>query len=141
MKDRLLEIDDRELVQLEIDLRGAPTRMQFGVTRILKTRGGPILADAMRADARGHRGNYFGKPGTEFVTPLDKHVSYEMIDDNTVEAGIEYSGAGKLAHIIVYGSANNAPVYDKMAGPRRVLPRIVRLFEDVAEDSVLGDET
>jgi len=31
-------------------------------------------------------------------------------------------------------------VYDHMNGPRRKLPRIRRLFEDLAEDAVLGDE-
>lgn len=140
-KTRQEVIDADELRKLERDISGAPARMQWNATKVLATRVGPMIAREMRADARGHQGNYFGKPGTEYDTPLENHVSHEMLTDDTLEVGIEYAGAGKLAHIIVFGSVNNDPVYDHMAGPRRALPRVDRIFADAAEDSVLGEES
>jgi hypothetical protein len=133
-----VHIDDDELHRLELDLRRAPFRIQWGLTQTLKTVAGPIVSREMRRDARGHQGNYFGRPGTSYETPLEQHVSSEMIKADTLEVGIEKSGAGKLAHIIVFGSVNNAPVYDHMAGPRRALPRVVKALGDEAEDDVLG---
>ena len=135
-----VRVDADELRRLEVDLRGAPMRVQWQSRNALDFQVGPMVAREMRKDARGHQGNYFGIPGTEFDTPLEDHVSHEMIDEDTVEVGIEAKGAGKLAHIIVYGSVNNGPVYDHMAGPRRALPRIQRVLAEVAEESVLGDD-
>jgi hypothetical protein len=133
-----IHIDDTELVRLELDLRAAPKRVQFGATKQVMA-AAKTIDRQMTIDATGHQGNWFGIPGTEFNTPLELHVSHEMLDRYTAEIGIEMKGAGKLAPIIVYGSVNNAPVYDHMAGPRRVLPKIVEDFADMAEDSVLGE--
>lgn len=133
-----VDIDDDELHTLELDLSRAPLRIQFGVEEALATRAAPLVEREMRDDARGHQGNYFGKPGTSYDTPLERHVSSEMIRRDTLEVGIEKSGAGKLAHIIVFGSVNNAPVYDHMAGPRRAMPRVVKALADQAEEDVLG---
>lgn len=135
------EIDGREVKQLELDLRGAPARVKRNVDEALRTKVGPLLAREMRQDARGHKGNWFGRPGTSFDTHLERHVSHEMVTSDTVEAGIEAKGSGRLGHIIAYGSVKNpGGAYDPMAGPRRALPRIGRMFETVVEDSVLGDE-
>lgn len=134
----MIEIDYHEVRQLELDLSRAPGRMQRASRQTLKYRAGPILAAAMRRDATGHQGNYFGIAGTEFSTPLEKHVSHEMRDLDTVEAGIENKGAGRLGNIIAKGSANNAPAYDFMSGPRRVLPRIEAILADDVENAVLG---
>lgn len=134
----MIEIEYHEIRQLEVDLKRAPGRLQRASRRSLKTRVGPLLADAMRRDATGHQGNWFGIAGTEYVTPLDKHVSHEMRDPDTVEAGIENKGAGRLGNIIVKGSANNAPAYDFMSGPRRVMPTIERILAGDAETAVLG---
>lgn len=134
----MIEIDYHEVKQLELDLSRAPGRLQRASRNSLKYRAGPILASAMRHDATGHQGNYFGIAGTEFSTPLEKHVSHEMVDLDTVEAGIENKGAGRLGNIIAKGSANNAPAYDFMAGPRRVMPKIEEILAGDAEAAVLG---
>lgn len=126
-----MHIEADELRELELDLRGAPVRMQRAATRILATRGGPMLARAMETDAKGHR----------YLPKLPDAVTHEMLDPLTVEAGLEPAGKrnqGSIAHIIVYGSVNNGPVYDHMTGPRRVLPRIRRMFEDEIEDTTLA---
>lgn len=132
-----IEIDDRELHQLAVDIGGAPWR----VTRNARTalsRSAALVDEQMTIDAYGHRGNWFGRPGTDYATKLDLHVSHELLGNWTADIGIEYKGVGKLAHIIVYGSANNAPVYDHTAALRRSIPQILQKFGEAAEDSVLG---
>lgn len=136
-----MEWDADELGRLVVDLQGAPHRMQRAAISALDTQIGPMVAKEMRIDAKGHKGNWFGQPGTSYDTPLERHVSHEMVGTYEVEVGIEKKGAGKLAHIIVFGSINNDPVYDHMAGPRRALPRVERLAGTRAEESVLGDES
>ena len=64
-----------------------------------------------------------------------------MLSPLMVEVGLGPDGnQGSLAHIIVYGSVNNGPVYDHMSGPRRAMPRIVRAMGAMAEDAVLGGD-
>ena len=134
----MIHIDASELERLAVDLSGAPLRVRLNAGEGLR-KGARVIDRAMTEDASGHMGNYFGRPGTSYETPLEAHVSHEMIGPLTAEIGIEYKGAGKLAHIIVFGSANNAPVYDHMSGPRRVLPQVERFMADEAEESVFGD--
>ncbi len=122
---------DAELEALQIDLTGAPRRVQFKAKRTLREKVGPALHREMKRDARGHR----------FLGHLPKSVTWEMLDDWGIEAGLEPKSRtqGRLAHIIVYGSVNNAPVYDHTAALRRVQSRAVAWLADDAEDSVLGD--
>ena|SRR5689334_19742208 len=131
--------DDSELQTLGVDLTSAPLRVQFNAPKRLRE-AARVVEREMKVDAEGHIGNYFGKPGTEFVVPLAQHVSSELRSDYEAEIGIESKGAGKLAHIIAYGSVNNAPAYDPGAGPRRAMPRVLDIFADLAEESVLGEE-
>jgi hypothetical protein len=98
---------------------------------------GERVEEQMRIDAAGHEGNYFGIPGTEYVTPTPP-VSHELITADTVEVGIENRGSGKLFHIIANGSVNNEPAYDAFAGPRRALPAAEREMVDMGEASVFG---
>lgn len=133
-----IEFDDRQLTALELDLSRASLRVQFGATKTLR-RASELVDVGMKFDAAGHVGNYFGIPGTEYVTPLPEHVSHEMIDAYTAEIGIESKGAGKLAHIIVFGSVNNAPVYDHTAALRRSTPKILEMFGEMGEQAVLGE--
>lgn len=135
-----VEWESPGLRRLEVDLRGAPLRVQAGTRKRLAGPVGRTLAREMRVDAAGHDGNYFGIPGTSFDTGLEKHVSHEMVGLFEVEAGIENKGAGRLGRIIAYGSVNNGPAYDPMAGPRRAMPRIENTLADMAEDAILGDE-
>jgi beta-glucosidase-like glycosyl hydrolase len=131
--------EDSELKTLAVDLTSAPLRMQFAAPKRLRE-AARVVEREMRVDAEGHIGNYFGKPGTEYPIPLAQHVSSELLSDYEAEIGIEARGAGKLAHIIAYGSVNNAPAYDPGAGPRRAMPRVLEIFADLAEKAVLGEE-
>jgi hypothetical protein len=127
-----------DLRELQADLSKAGPLVGFRASKAIGT-GARMIERGMREDARGHMGNYFGIPGTEYPTPLEEHVSWEYLTPLYAEIGIEYEGAGKVAHIIVHGSANNAPVYDHTAPLRRSTPLIERLLAGEAEKSVLGD--
>lgn len=128
-----------ELRELEADLSKAGPLVGLRASRVIGT-GARLIERGMTEDAEGHMGNWFGRPGTEFPTPLEEHVSWEYLDSLYAEIGIEYKGAGKIAHIIVHGSVNNAPVYDHTGPLRRNTPIIERLLAGAAESSVLGDD-
>lgn len=127
-----IHIDADELRTLAVDISGAPARIQQKAPTVLRTRVGPRLNREMRQDASGHR----------YLPRLPNSVSDEMIDTWTVEAGLSPipGTQGRLAHIIVYGSVNNAPVYDHEAALRRTLPHAERWLADAAEESVLGND-
>jgi hypothetical protein len=130
---------DESLSELRLDLTRASGRVQVDAEKTLK-KGARLVNRAMRVDATGHKGNYFGRPGTGFETPLAQHVSDEMIAPLEAEIGIEAKGAGKLAHIIAYGSVKNAPAYDPGAGLRRSTPEILEMFGEAGEQAVFGED-
>lgn len=124
-----IEMDDRELRKLEVDLSESKLRVQFGATKTLR-RSASRVDLAMREDASGHR----------YLPNLPNAVSHELLDSLTAEIGLAPDGdQGSLAHIIAYGSVNNAPVYDHTAGLRRWTPWILNQFGEMAEKSVLGE--
>jgi hypothetical protein len=94
--------------------------------------GGFEIDDSERRDARGHR----------YLPRLPRSVSHEFLDYWTQEIGLSPipGTQGRLAHIIVYGSINNTPVYDHTAGLRRATPRILERFAGQLEDDTLGSK-
>lgn len=133
-----IHIDDHELEQLELDISGAPGRVQRN-SRDATIKGLRRINREMTVDAAGHPGNYFGVPGTEFDTGLEQHVSYQLMTELSGEVGIEAKGSGLLGGIIAKGSVNNAPAYDYMAGPYRALPDVAKGYAEGAERAVLGE--
>lgn len=124
-----IEIDDRELEQLYLDLKEAPVRVQANTRKTLK-RGSDIVKRGMVRDARGHR----------YLPRFPRNISAELIDNYTAEIGYDRSVGlqGALVWIILNGSVNNAPVWDKYAALTRATPAVLELFGHAAEDSVLG---
>lgn len=123
-----ISIDDRELKQLEVDISGAPARVRRNA-REGTIKGARRISREMRVDASGHRR----------LKHLPDAVSYQLVTPLEAEIGLgPNANQGSLAHIIVYGSVNNAPVYDHLAGPTRAMPEVERIYADLAEDSVLG---
>lgn len=125
-----IHIYDEGLDELEVDLTGAPGRVQRGATRVLS---GPVrrrLVRGMKADASGHRQlpHFADAIGSDMISPLE------------LEVGFNKEGQGHLANIIVFGSVNNGPVYDFAAAPRAAIPHMLNDFADMAEDSVFGQE-
>lgn len=137
MRSVRVHIYANEVDKLYVDLTRAPLRVQFKAAAAMR-RSAAIVDVGMTTDAKGHKGNWFGKPGTSFNTPLQKHVSHEMIGPLTAEIGIEYVGAGQLGHIIALGSINNAPAYDHTAALRRSMSAVEKLLADAGEESVFG---
>lgn len=133
-----IEVDDRELRKLEVDLSRAPGRVQRN-TRVGIIKGARMVKAEMRVDASGHRGSYFGRPHKK-LTPLPKAVNYELLTELEAEIGFDKQGAGKLANLFAFGSVNNSPVFDHTAGLRRSTPAIERILADEAEESVLGGD-
>jgi hypothetical protein len=125
------EIDDSELRTLQIDLSEGPARMQLGGHKVLG-RAGDLVNRGMKRDARGHR----------YLPRLPRSVSNEFLDYWTQEIGLSPipGTQGRLAHIIVYGSINNPPVYDHTAALRRETPAILDMFAGEAEDDTLGSK-
>lgn len=136
MTNMRVHLDYTQLRELAIDLSGAPMRVQFNARKGLRE-SSKIVDQQMTIDATGHQGNWFGIPGTEYDTPLEKHVSWEFIGDLQTEIGIEAKGAGLLAPIIVFGSVNNDPTYDHTAALRRSMPAILNIFGRQAQDATL----
>lgn len=134
-----ISIEDAELRKLEVDISRAPGRVQRNARQEI-IKGARMVKREMKVDASGHRGNYFGHPGTSFITPLPKAVNYELLTELEAEIGFDKQGAGKLANIFAFGSVNNSPVFDHTAGLRRSTPAIERSFADAAEESVLGGD-
>lgn len=124
-----VEIDDHQLRQLEVDLTEAPGRVQRTAPKALK-RGAEIVDRAMKKDARGHR----------FLPKIPRSITHSMIDRWTAEIGFSpiRGTQGRLAHIILYGSINNAPVWDYTAGLRRSEPEVLELMARAGEDATLG---
>lgn len=123
-----IEADATQVRQLEADLSRAPFRVQWNASKA--TRNSARIVDAaMQVDASGHR----------YLPKLPAAVSHEMLGPLLAEIGLGPDGGqGSIAHIIVYGSVNNAPVYDHTAGLRRSMPAILEMYANAGEESVLG---
>lgn len=123
------EVDASELRELELDLAGAPARVQWGATKTLDS-SRRLVQRRMARQARGHRQlPYLQNAVTsEMVTPMLAEVGYETTEGTQ----------GRLAHILLYGSVNNAPIYDFRMPLWRSMEEIVDKFGDMAEDAVFG---
>lgn len=124
-----IEFDTSELKRLAVDLSQAPGRIQRKAPKVMH-RAAFEVKKGMRHDASGHR----------YLRQFDYRVNYDRLDaiGLAYEVGFDKIGQGKLANIIVFGSINNAPVFDHTAALRRETPNIVRHLGVAGEDSVLG---
>jgi hypothetical protein len=122
-------MDDHELRELEADLRKAPLRAQLGAARAIGE-SAEIVHTRMKRAARGHRQ----------LPKFARSVTWEMRGPFSAEVGHETTRGtqGRLAHILLYGSVNNAPIYDYRTALYRSIPQIERKFADMGEDAVLG---
>jgi hypothetical protein len=119
--------DTREVREVAVDLSRAPGRIQRNAGTVMR-RFASRVARGMTAHASGHR----------YLPQLPSTVSAGQIGPLRHEVGFEKRGQGKLAHIIVDGSVNNAPVFDHTASVRIELPRTADALADEGEDAALG---
>lgn len=122
-----VHFDTSDVESLRADLSRAPLRIQRAAPVALRN-GARSVARFLRHDATGHR-HLRKLPGT---------VSAGRVGPLHWEIGFEKGGQGSLAHIIVYGSVNNAPVFSNADSLRKALPGIERDFAEAGEDSVFG---
>lgn len=127
-----VHISSPDLKTLDVDLSGAPLRSQWNLKENMK-KAARLVSNGMREDASGHR----------YLKHLPTAVSWETKEGGyaaEIGLGPKKGTQGSLAHIIAYGSVNNAPVYDHTSALRRSTPAIERMFADGAEDAVLGGD-
>lgn len=124
-----VSIDTREVRALAINLKNAPNRLQRKAPRTMR-KIARELEVAMTKDASGHR--YLPK----FAPEIGKRKRDRL--GLSWEVGFKRHGQGKLAHIIVFGSVNNAPVYEFHGPLRKKTPEMLRRLGADAEDAVLG---
>lgn len=126
----MIHLDDREVAQLAIDLEEAPKRIQFASKSAMR-KSADLVKFRMKADARGHR----------YLPRFPHAVTSTVYDAYNAEIGFETTPGtqGRLAHIILYGSVNNLPVYDYTWALRRSERDIEEFFGIEAEGAVLGN--
>jgi hypothetical protein len=120
-----MKVEHKEVTTLVIDLSEAPSRLADNLDSVFANEADALLRD-MRRDAAGHR----------FLPNLPSHLRKWKLGPLSHEVGFVTGDQGSIAHIIVNGSVNNAPVYD-FYGPltRRTEP-FVRHIANIAEDSI-----
>lgn len=137
---RSVHIDDSELADLQVDMRGAPARVtKLGRQRLRQA--AKLVEVGMKRDFAGHRGTWFHKsrPHRE-IAAVERYVSSELVGPLTAEIGVEHRRAGKLALVLSRPvPLNPVPTVDHTAALRRSEPAIVELFGDVVEDAPLGE--
>lgn len=124
-----IHFDTTQLRELSVDFSKAPGRVQRNAPKAMR-RGAQIVKLAMKEDASGHR--YLPKFASR--VDFDKRDAIGLV----YEIGFNKVGQGNLAHIIVFGSVNNAPVYDFFAALRRSVPTIMEDMANAGESSVFG---
>ncbi len=122
-----MRFDTKEVKRLNVDFRNASPRVQFAARGVLRS-GARSVARHLRVDAAGHR----------YLDALPGTVSSGQTGPLSFEIGFDKGGQGSLAHIIVYGSVNNAPVFSNLTALRRALPEIERDMADAGVKSFFG---
>ncbi len=89
------------------------------------------IEKGMKVDAGGHR----------FLPSFASQVTTQEKSPWSYSVGWRFAGQGNLAHIIVRGSVNNAPVYDHTIPARRELSALARDLAKDAEQAVFGGST
>lgn len=126
-----VNIDASQVNRLAVDLERAPKRLQFAARKTMK-RSALAIKTRMQEDFSGHR--YAGAvPGSLEFQQLDGHGFHYEIGE--LDSGGPQWG---LAAILAFGTSNNAPVVDHVAGLRRETPIMLAHLGADAEDAVLG---
>lgn len=120
-----ISVDASEVHQLTVDLKGAPARVTDNVGEVFKNEASALQRD-MRRDASNHR--YLPEFAVRLTSQKRAALEYEI--------GFNKVRQGNLANIIVFGSVNNAPVYNFYGPLLRRTPYFVEHLARVAEDAV-----
>lgn len=128
-----ISVDASEVHTLTLNLERAPERLKGNLDEVFKNEASALQRD-MKRDAQNHRylpdnakgGGFARQMTAQKVGPLEHII------------GFNKRGAGKLANIIVFGSVNNAPVYNFYGPLMRRTPFFVEHIARIAEDSIFS---
>lgn len=123
----MVHIDHHEVTELVADFTSAPERLAHNLGEVFKNEANALQRDMRRA-AEGHR--YLPEFAIRVTTQKNDELDYEI--------GFNKVRQGNLANIIVFGSVNNAPVYDFYGPLTRRAPYFVEHIGRIAEDSVFS---
>jgi hypothetical protein len=123
-----LDIDHSEVTELVVTFERASQRLDRNLDSVFDDEADALTRE-MKRDAAGHR----------FLPKLPQALSKEKLGPRDYLIGFNTGSRrhqGSLAHIIVFGSVNNAPVYN-FYGPitRRAVPFVEHVAR-IAEDSI-----
>lgn len=122
-----IKFDTSEVDRLALDLSRAPGRIQRSAAKVMLVAANKIKK-GMRRDADGH----------DYLPHIGYTVNYDKLGDLSYEIGFDKEGQGNLANVLVYGSVNNAPVWNHTAPLYRELPHITANLGDAAAEAALG---
>ena len=124
-----IHFDTTEVNRLAVDFSKAPGRIQRKAPRIMQKTAFDIKT-RMRRDARGHR----------YLPHFAREINYDRTDTLGLayEIGFDKQEQGNLANIIVFGSINNAPVYDFYGALYAEALGLVNKLAAAGQESVLG---
>ena len=128
-----MRIDSSEVGELVTDFITAPSRIEGELEDVWRNEAMALHGD-MRRDAENHRylPSRTRSGGKGFAPSLGREKRGEL--DYVV--GFHKSGQGNLANIIVFGSINNAPVYNFYGPLTRRTPFFVEHLARVCEAGV-----
>lgn len=127
-------IEHTELVQLEVDLTGAPARVQRNATSVLR-KSARLVQRGMQEDVKGAQRS---RPSS--IKHMPKNVDHRIVGPLEAWIGLgPPDNQGSLAHLIAH-SGGGGPFYDYTAAIRRLTPAIVKMFGEAGADAVLGGD-
>ncbi len=122
-----ISVDASEVHTLTLDLESAPARLRDNADEVFKNEASALNRD-MKRDAMGHR----------YLPVFAQHMTAQKVGHLHHIIGFNKVKQAKLANIIVFGSVNNAPVYNFYGPLTRRTPYFVEHLARIAEDSVFS---
>lgn len=119
------KIDSSEVNSLTISLEHAPKRVVDNVGQVFANEADALNRD-MRRDASGHR----------YLPKFARTITAQKVSELHHVIGFNKVGQGQLANIIMFGSVNNAPVYNFYGPLIRRTPAFLEHLGRVSEDSI-----
>lgn len=130
-----MRVDASEVHELAYDLARAPARLKDELDEVFRNEASALQRD-MKRDAQNHR--YLPDTTKSGGLGFARTMTAEKVGSLHHIVGFNKTGAGNLAHIIVFGSVNNAPVYNFYGPLTRRTPFFVEHLARIAEASVFG---
>lgn len=120
-----MHVDATEVHELTHSLERAPSRLKDELDEVFSNEASALQRD-MKRDAMNHR----------YLPKFAQHMTAQKVGSLHHIIGFNKAGQGDLANIIVFGSVNNAPVYDFYGPLTRRTPYFVEHIARIAEAAI-----